>query len=173
MSTCIKYITAKTPLNVIAQLCRRFSGFRPLTTFHAYVGRENKTTNNRTMLPTLKNNAAAGYKGPVKIELLKGAGLLHFKIIITACKLIHLMTFMPSPPALLIESFCAALPELCLLGNKITTQNWNNMAMDKRSIGKSKAIFFTAVNRGEWQAHGLLGHMTPHTTLEGDLLIYN
>ena len=28
------------------------------------------------MLPTLKNNAAAGYKGSVKIELLKGASLL-------------------------------------------------------------------------------------------------
>ena len=28
------------------------------------------------MLPTLKNNAAAGYQGPVKIGLLKGAGLL-------------------------------------------------------------------------------------------------
>ena len=28
------------------------------------------------MFPTLKNNAAAGYQGPVKIELLKGAGLL-------------------------------------------------------------------------------------------------
>ena len=40
------------------------------------VGREDKRTNNRTMLPTLKNNAAAGYKGPVKIELLKGTGLL-------------------------------------------------------------------------------------------------
>ena len=45
------------------------------------VGREDKRTNNRTMLPTLKNNAAAGYKGPVKIELLKGAGLL-FKLIV-------------------------------------------------------------------------------------------
>ena len=30
------------------------------------------------MLPTLKNNAAAGYQGPVKIKLLKGAGLLGF-----------------------------------------------------------------------------------------------
>ena len=40
------------------------------------VGREDKRTNNRTMLPTLKNNAAAGYQGPVKIELLKGVGLL-------------------------------------------------------------------------------------------------
>ena len=41
------------------------------------VGRENKTTNNRTMLPVLKKNiAAAGYQGPVKIELLEGAGLL-------------------------------------------------------------------------------------------------
>ena len=28
------------------------------------------------MLPTLKNNAAAAYRGPVKIEPLKGAGLL-------------------------------------------------------------------------------------------------
>ena len=28
------------------------------------------------MLPTLKNNAAVGYKGTVKIELLEGAGLL-------------------------------------------------------------------------------------------------
>ena len=28
------------------------------------------------MLPALKNNAAAGYQGPVKRELLKAAGLL-------------------------------------------------------------------------------------------------
>ena len=27
------------------------------------------------MFPAVKNNAAAGYQGPVKIELLKGAGL--------------------------------------------------------------------------------------------------
>ena len=40
------------------------------------VGREDKRTNNRTMFPALKNNAAAGYQGPVKTELLKGAGLL-------------------------------------------------------------------------------------------------
>ena len=40
------------------------------------IGREDKRTNNRTMLPALKNNAAAGYQGPVKIELLKSAGLL-------------------------------------------------------------------------------------------------
>ena len=43
------------------------------------VGREDKRTNNRTMFPALKNNAAAGYQGPVKIELLKGAGLLRFQ----------------------------------------------------------------------------------------------
>ena len=30
--------------------------------------------NNRTMFPALKNDA--GYKGPVKIEFLKGASLL-------------------------------------------------------------------------------------------------
>ena len=46
------------------------------TISNVLVGREDKRTNNRTMIPTLKNNAAAGYQGPVKIELLKGAGLL-------------------------------------------------------------------------------------------------
>ena len=46
------------------------------------VGREDKRTNNRTMLSTLKNNAAAGYQGPVKIELLKGAGLLQPLIVV-------------------------------------------------------------------------------------------
>ena len=40
------------------------------------VGRENKRTNNRTMLRALKTNAAADYKAPVKIELLKGEGVL-------------------------------------------------------------------------------------------------
>ena len=40
------------------------------------VGREDKRTNNRTMFPALKINATAGYQGPVKIDLLKGAGLL-------------------------------------------------------------------------------------------------
>ena len=29
------------------------------------------------MFPALTNNAAAGYEGPVKIELLKGVGLLN------------------------------------------------------------------------------------------------
>ena len=40
------------------------------------VGREDKRMNNRTMLPALKNNAATDYVGPVKFELLMGAGLL-------------------------------------------------------------------------------------------------
>ena len=34
------------------------------------------------MFPALKNNAAAGYKDPVKIELLKGAGPLEEKKIL-------------------------------------------------------------------------------------------
>lgn len=29
------------------------------------------------MFLSLKNNAATGYKGPIKIEVLKGAGLLN------------------------------------------------------------------------------------------------
>ena len=37
---------------------------------------EDKRTKNKTIIPTLKNNAAAGYKGPVKMELFKGAGQL-------------------------------------------------------------------------------------------------
>ena len=60
----------------------RYSGIfteRPAPFATSYmVGREDKRTNNRTMFPTLKKNAAAGYKGPVKIELLKGEGLLSF-----------------------------------------------------------------------------------------------
>ena len=36
------------------------------------VCREDKRTDNRTILPTLKNNAAAGYQSPVKIEIFKG-----------------------------------------------------------------------------------------------------
>ena len=40
------------------------------------VGQKDKRLSKRTMLPTLKNNAAAGYQGPVKIELLKREGLL-------------------------------------------------------------------------------------------------
>ena len=39
------------------------------------VGREDKRTNNRTMFPALKNNAAAGYKGPVKVTPLIGVCL--------------------------------------------------------------------------------------------------
>ena len=50
---------------------------RPVPFAPSYmVGREDKRTSNRTMLPTLKNNAAAGYQGSVKTELLKGAGVL-------------------------------------------------------------------------------------------------
>ena len=33
--------------------------------------------NNRRMLPALKINAAAGYQGSVKMQLLKGAVLLN------------------------------------------------------------------------------------------------
>lgn len=40
------------------------------------VGEENNRTNNRTMFNFLKRNAAAGYEGRVKVELLKGGGLL-------------------------------------------------------------------------------------------------
>ena len=42
---------------------------------------KNKRMNNRTILLVLKNNAAAGYQDPVKIELLKGAGLLSFLVL--------------------------------------------------------------------------------------------
>ena len=37
---------------------------------------EDKRTNNTTTLPTQKHNAAAGYQGSVKIEVLRDAGLL-------------------------------------------------------------------------------------------------
>ena len=37
---------------------------------------EDKRTNDKTMLPTLKNNTPTGYQGPLEIELLKGVGPL-------------------------------------------------------------------------------------------------
>ena len=40
------------------------------------IGREDKRTNNKTTRLDTKKNGAAGYPGPVKIELRKGAGLL-------------------------------------------------------------------------------------------------
>ena len=45
-----------------------------LTPFARYsmICQGDKRTNNTTMLPTQKSNAAAGYQGPVKIEILKG-----------------------------------------------------------------------------------------------------
>ena len=55
------------------------------------------------MFPTLKNNASAGYKGPVKLELLKAAGLpripgradvnsqlaLHLVVMLLYCSAVH------------------------------------------------------------------------------------
>ena len=38
--------------------------------------KEQKISNNRTMFPALKNNLTAVYKGPAKIELSKGAGVV-------------------------------------------------------------------------------------------------
>ena len=46
----------------------------PFSTFYM-VGREDKRANNRTMISTLKHNAAAGYQGPAKIKVLKGGGV--------------------------------------------------------------------------------------------------
>ena len=42
------------------------------------IGRENKRTNNKTMRLDTKNHGAAGYHGPVKIELRTAAGTLEF-----------------------------------------------------------------------------------------------
>ena len=63
-------------IHLTAEKCEILLG-RPAPFATPYmVGREDKRTKNRTILPTLKNNAAAGYQNPRKIELLKGAGLL-------------------------------------------------------------------------------------------------
>ena len=54
------------------------------------IGQEDKRTNNRTMLPTVKYNAAAGFQGRVKIEPLKGAGLLLGILVMTSLHFIYL-----------------------------------------------------------------------------------
>ena len=58
------------------------------------VGREDKITKNRTMFPAPKNKAAAGYQGPVKIELLNGTGLLSFT---SPNTLFHVSCFLRKP----------------------------------------------------------------------------
>lgn len=45
-------------------------------------GREDKRMNNRTMFPPLINNAVASHKGPVKMKLKKGAGLLYDAVLL-------------------------------------------------------------------------------------------
>ena len=63
---------------------------RPSPFATSYIaGKEDKRMNNRTMLPTLQNNASAGYQGPVKIELLKSAGLLKVYDFNTTCQQLH------------------------------------------------------------------------------------
>ena len=52
------------------------TGERPALFETSYmVDQGNKRVNNRKMFPAVKNNATGGYKGSVKAELLKGAGL--------------------------------------------------------------------------------------------------
>ena len=46
-----------------------------ICTMSHMVGRKNKRTNHTTMFAALKDDATAGYQGPVKIELLKGSRL--------------------------------------------------------------------------------------------------
>ena len=60
----------------------RNEGFDPyswpyIMYIHVMAGREDKRTNNMTMLSDPQNNEAAAEKGRVKIELLKGAILLY------------------------------------------------------------------------------------------------
>ena len=44
--------------------------------FHGWLSEQKSEQQNNA--PNPKNNAAAGYQGPVKIKLLKGAGLQNF-----------------------------------------------------------------------------------------------
>ena len=58
------------------------------------VGREDKRTNDRTMIPTPKNNEAASYKGPVKTELFKVEGLMSFIAMQLTCFEVYFTSFM-------------------------------------------------------------------------------
>ena len=73
-----KFSFVRNEMRCLRLLCSVLERPAPFATSYI-VNRENKTRNNGTMFPALKDNAAAGYQGPVKIELLrllKGAGLL-------------------------------------------------------------------------------------------------
>ena len=81
----MEFWNGKTSCSFVPENFRYIAGVnpgRPTPFATSYmVGREDKRANNRTMLPTLKNNAATGYQGPVKIELLKNAVLLAYPIL--------------------------------------------------------------------------------------------
>ena len=66
---------SKIPNQVTILLCIQFP--RGNASINSPTPHWKKQANNRTMLSTLKNNAAAGYQVPVEIELLKVAGLMH------------------------------------------------------------------------------------------------
>ena len=69
-NTCI----SKSAYGVSAS-CYESGRSAPFATTHI-IGREDKRTNNRTMLQDTKNNAASAYLGPVQTDCRKGAGLL-------------------------------------------------------------------------------------------------
>ena len=51
----------------------------PFATYYKVVRVDKRKNNRKLILPIIKkNNGVLDYKGPVKIELLKGAGLLTF-----------------------------------------------------------------------------------------------
>ena len=83
-----------------------------------FLVKETKERNNRTLLPTLKNNAAACYQGPVKIKLLKGAGLLDCPIPYSPDSAIwHKMQ--------LHAQYSVNLREICT-----TKRSWKNLHME-------------------------------------------
>ena len=78
-----------------------------------------KRTNNRTMFLTLKNNATAGYQGPVKIELLKGAGLVPFLSSHEHCRSSIITTISPFLHFILkMDTKSRTLPSRTLIGQR-------------------------------------------------------
>ena len=77
------FAVARDPIRRIARcaIALNWGDLRRLQCLTWLVERTKERTKEQCSQLTLKNNAAAGYKGPLKPEFLKGTGLL-FKLVV-------------------------------------------------------------------------------------------
>ena len=132
----------------ISSLGRASKWGRPAPFAMSYmVGREDKRKNNRAMLPAPKIDAAAGYQGPMKKELLKGAGLL------SKCSLINKIL---TRHVVLVRSTFSSSKSLQFTKLHSAAVRKNNafvkLTVDSKSSFKSKKTSVDLFLRSDWNS---------------------